>query len=102
MGYTALDFLRAGGIFLMRSAVPRMLRSAANQPGSAAMRDILDLDRYPIDQQELPAYSALVQRCQADLAAHGMFNLHGFVRRGAIEQAAAEILPLSARRSYPH
>jgi hypothetical protein len=35
------------------------------------MCDILDLDRYPIDRPELPTYSALVQRCQADLTAHG-------------------------------
>ena len=66
------------------------------------MRNILDLDRYPIDRPDSPEISALVERCQADLAARGMFNLEGFVLRAAIERAAAEILPRSARDAYTH
>lgn len=66
------------------------------------MRRILDLDRYPIDRPDLPEVAALVAACQADLAAKGMFNLDGFVRRDAIERAAAEILPLSAAAAYTH
>ncbi len=79
-----------------------MLRSGRNALWSAVIRDILDLDRYPLDRPESREYSALVAQCQAELAALGMFNLHGFVRQPAIEQAAAEILPLAERVSYPH
>ncbi len=66
------------------------------------MRELLDLDRYPVDRPESPAYAALVARCRAELAARGMFNLDGFVRQGAIQRAAAELLPLAERDSYTH
>ncbi|MGA2776959.1 MAG: 2OG-Fe(II) oxygenase [Steroidobacteraceae bacterium] len=66
------------------------------------MRSILDLDRYPIDREDSPELAELAARCQADLAATGMFNLEGFVRREAIERAAAEILPRSAEGAYTH
>ena len=66
------------------------------------MRDILDLERYPLDRPQSREYLALIVQCQAELAAAGMFNLHGFVRQGAIERAAAEILPLSECESYTH
>jgi hypothetical protein len=66
------------------------------------MRELLDLDRYPIDRAESAGYAELVAYARGELAAHGMFNLDGFVRQGAIERAAAEILPLSDGISYTH
>jgi hypothetical protein len=66
------------------------------------MRDILDLERYPLDRPHAPEYSELVAKCRADLAANGMCNLDRFVRQSAIERAAAEILPLSEIQSYTH
>ena len=44
------------------------------------MRDYLDLDSFPLDQPDTPAYRALVTRCRAELAVGGMFNLDGFLR----------------------
>jgi len=64
------------------------------------MRDILDLERYPIDQPERLA--SLVARCRAELAEHGMFNLDGLVRPEAIAKAAAEVAPLASTDSYTH
>ena len=61
------------------------------------MRDILDLDRYPNDQPERLA--PLIERCQAELAANGMFNLDGLVRAEAIEKAAAEVAPMAGTDS---
>lgn len=58
------------------------------------MRDILDLDRYPLDRPGTPEWQALVDRCRADLAENGMFNLAGFVKPEALTRAMAEILPL--------
>ena len=58
------------------------------------MRDILDLDRYPLDHPGSAAWQALVDRCRADLAAEGMFNLVGLVRAEALDRALQEIRPL--------
>jgi hypothetical protein len=66
------------------------------------LRDILDLDRYPLDRPQSREYAALIVQCQGELAVTGMFNLHGFVRQAAIERAVAEVLPLSERESYTH
>ncbi len=66
------------------------------------MRDILDLDRYPLDRPHAPEYSELVAQCRADLAANGMFNLDRFVHQSVIERTAAQILPLSESHSYTH
>jgi len=64
------------------------------------MRHILDLDRYPIDRPE--ELGPLVERCRADLARDGMFNLEGLVRPEAIARAAAEVAPLARGASYTH
>jgi hypothetical protein len=69
---------------------------------SPAMREFLDLDRYPIDRPDSPAGQALVARCRAELARDGMFNLAGLVRPEVIERAAAEVRPLIATVSYNH
>ena len=66
------------------------------------MRDVLDLDRYPLDRPESPSVADLVARCRLELATAGMCNLPGFVRPRAIAEAAAELQPLSARFSYTH
>jgi hypothetical protein len=66
------------------------------------MRDVLDLDRYPLDQPGSAAFAALLAACHDALTLHGMFNLEGFVRPAAVARAAAEILPLSERESYTH
>ena len=44
------------------------------------MHDILDLDRFPIDQPDTPEYAALVAQCQMALVKDGMYNLVGFLR----------------------
>ena len=66
------------------------------------MRDLLDLDRYPIDRLDAPQGARLVERCKADLALQGMFNLEGFVRPAAIDQAVSALEPLIDTESYRH
>lgn len=66
------------------------------------MRDILDLDRYPLDKVGSPQWRALVERCKADLAAEGMYNLEGLVRPEALAKCAAEILPVMNTLSFTH
>lgn len=66
------------------------------------MNHLLDLERYPLDRLEAPETRALIARCQADLEAEGMFDLEGFVRRGAIERCAEELRPRMARDAFTH
>ena len=66
------------------------------------MQDILDLDRYPIDQPQSASCRALVAACAAALARDGMFNLAGFLRPGAREVAIAELRPVIDRSSFTH
>ena len=75
--------------------------------GSGAMendsvREILDLDRYPIDQPDAPEYRRLVAGCRRAMAADGMFNLDGFVRPAAIDRAVEELEPLMGSVSFTH
>ncbi len=66
------------------------------------MQEILDLDRYPLDQPGSAAWGDLVSRCQTDLATEGMFNLDGLVRPGAIARAMDEIRPVMETLSFVH
>jgi hypothetical protein len=66
------------------------------------MKDILDLDRYPIDRPDSEDYRRLVAACQQALTQHGMFNLDGFVRPEAIARAAAQVQPLARSESFTH
>jgi hypothetical protein len=66
------------------------------------MRDILDLDRYPLHKPGTPAWTALVEKCRADLARDGMFNLEGLVRADALVRAVAELRPVLDTLSFTH
>jgi hypothetical protein len=66
------------------------------------MHDLLDLDRFPVDQPHSPGWTALVDQCRADLAATGMFTLAGFMRPDVAERAAAAVAPRFAAESFRH
>jgi hypothetical protein len=66
------------------------------------MNDVLDLERYPLDRPDSPAFRALVASCRRDMAVNGMFNLDGLVRPAGIERAVQEIQPRSDRMAYTH
>src|SRR5271170_5375728 len=74
----------------------------SNKPLGVSMRELLHLDRYPIDRPDAPETIRLAERCRADLAAQGMFNLNGFVRAEAIERAVSEVEPLMEGASFRH
>lgn len=67
-----------------------------------SIRDIIDLDRYPLDRPTDPAWTALVERARADLARDGMFNLEGFLRAEALQAAVADLAPRFERDSFTH
>jgi len=66
------------------------------------MRDLLDLDNYPLDGPDSPEWRALVERCRADLARDGMFNLPGFMRPAIAQSAAQALAPKFATESFRH
>lgn len=66
------------------------------------MLDVLDLDRYPIDQPGSSGWTGLVERCRADLAATGMYTLPGFMLPEVAGRAAAAVEPRFADESFRH
>ncbi|MEM7379394.1 MAG: 2OG-Fe(II) oxygenase [Pseudomonadota bacterium] len=66
------------------------------------MRDILDLDRYPLDAPGTPAAEALVANCTASLASRGMFNLDDLVRPEVTAALATEIGTRVFAEGYEH
>lgn len=66
------------------------------------MRDILDLDTYPLDRTGSVEWHALVQQCRDDLARDGMFNLPGFLKPEAIAKAMDEVRPVMETLSFVH
>lgn len=66
------------------------------------MRDILDLDRFPLDRPGSDDWQALVNRCREDLATGGMYNLDGLMKPRIAAQAVAEMMPLFEAESFLH
>ncbi|MGH8221860.1 MAG: HalD/BesD family halogenase [Woeseiaceae bacterium] len=64
---------------------------------SRALADIVDLDRYPLDRPDSVELDESVQRCRADLQAHGCSVLEGFFAPGieTMRREAAELAPLA-------
>ncbi len=66
------------------------------------MKEILDLERYPIDQPGTEGYARLVAWAKAELAATGMFSLEGFMHASAAQQVADETAEDMAENSFHH
>lgn len=66
------------------------------------MHDILDLTRFPLDTPHSLGWQALVDRCRADLAAGGMFNLDGLMRAYAAAREVAALAPKFDTESFRH
>ena len=66
------------------------------------MDNILDLQRYPLDQPDSSKCDRLVQTCRAQLAENGLFNLSGFLAPGMAQKAAAEVKPILEKSAFTH
>ncbi len=66
------------------------------------MRDLIDLDRYPLDTPGSEPWQRLVDECKTKLASDGLFNLPGFLLAHALPGAVAEIAPVLARDAFVH
>ena len=47
-------------------------------------------------------WTALVEKCGADLAKEGMFNLEGLIKLGALTRTVAELQPVLDTLSFAH
>lgn len=66
------------------------------------MQDVLDLGRYPLHAIGSPEWHALAERCKADLARNGMYNLEGLMRPDALRTSIAEVKPVIDALSFTH
>jgi hypothetical protein len=66
------------------------------------MKNLIDLERFPLDKPGSPEWNALVQSCRDDLDKHGMFNLDGLLRPALAAQAVSELQDEFANHSFLH
>ncbi|MEM7563387.1 MAG: 2OG-Fe(II) oxygenase [Pseudomonadota bacterium] len=66
------------------------------------MKDLIALEKYPLDRLDSPQGSALLDRCKHDLAEKGMFTLKGFMRPGIIDEILPPLYPMFERESFTH
>ena len=55
------------------------------------MRQVLDLDRWPLDALDEARRQALVDRCRNELRHAGMFSLSGLIRPEALCTCVTEL-----------
>ena len=66
------------------------------------MRDLIDLERYPLDQPRSTRWVELVDRCRSQIAREGLLNLPGFVRGEALGRAVEELKPALEHDAFTH
>ena len=66
------------------------------------MNHILNLDQYPLHKPGSKSWLQLVEKCQAELAKDGMFNLEGFVKPEALTKAVEELKPIIDTLAFVH
>lgn len=66
------------------------------------MHDILDLQRYPLDQEGTAQWRAMLDTARSELQANGMFNLKQLLRPFAAQQAAEALRPTMDSQSHVH
>ena len=66
------------------------------------MKQLLDLDRFPLDAPAGACARALLERCRSELRHDGMFNLSGLVRPEALRRCVAEVEPVLETFAFTH
>jgi hypothetical protein len=66
------------------------------------MKEIVDMDRYPLEDMGGATWQGLVAQARADLSRHGMYNLPGFLRADARDKAVRELAPKLETEAYVH
>ena len=66
------------------------------------MNELIDLERYPLHQQDSDAFKTLVASCITDLDRKGMFTLSGFVLNSALAGMLDRLTPLLVNQAFTH
>ena len=66
------------------------------------MRQILDLDRFPLNRPDSVRGRELLARCRRELRETGMFSLAGLIRPAALERCVAEVEPFFGTAAFTH
>ncbi|WP_109312714.1 2OG-Fe(II) oxygenase [Ruegeria sp. AU67] len=66
------------------------------------MKDLIDLERYPLGKPDNLGWKDLVESCKASLAKDGLFNLQGFFRPEALAGAVEELKPVLDHEAFTH
>ena len=66
------------------------------------MKEILDLDRWPLHELDGLQGQALVARCREELRDAGMFSLGTLIRPEALETSVAEVAPVLDAVAFTH
>ncbi|RLJ59074.1 2-oxoglutarate-Fe(II)-dependent oxygenase superfamily protein [Litoreibacter meonggei] len=66
------------------------------------MHTYLDLDKFPLDRPDDPAYADLVARCKSEISKGGMFNLDAFLRPEYALAEAKTHTPKMDTESFNH
>ena len=66
------------------------------------MREILDLDRWPLHEPDGLQGQALVARCREEPRDAGMFSLDTLIRPEALETSVAEVVPVLDAAAFTH
>lgn len=73
---------------------------AADTLDGATVDDIVDLQRFPLDDLDSAAGAALVDHCKAELDRFGMFNLDGLIRANIMKDVVGQLDPKLDRGAY--
>ena len=71
-------------------------------PSGTVMRQVLDLDRWPLGDLDGARGRALVARCQRELNNTGMLSLPALIRPEALRVCVAEVEPLFGSAAFTH
>ena len=66
------------------------------------MKQVLDLDRYPLDRPDGTHGRALLARCRRALRESGMFSLDGLIRAEALRRCVTEVEPILESAAFTH
>jgi hypothetical protein len=66
-------------------------------PEHGPLDDIIDLDRYPVDQPDSVGWAEMVMAARAQLADDGCLTLPRFLRHDALQRASAELAALAPK-----
>ncbi len=75
---------------------------AVNRGAERAIDSLIDVTRYPLDDEMGDGLQTLVAQCRRDLESQGSFSLDGFLRPDALAACVGEVSPLMARESFHH